>query len=131
MMRFGIALIGAVVASLALAPSAASAPRVIDAYCSPTGDFCQSVFIHDRMLKLEMRQFPLRGPYAICVKPPRNQPLACKKFRWRKAGPMLAGRVTAARHFPIRARGVYRVAWFTSDGQSFFRVGRVLQFRRR
>lgn len=83
--------------------------------------------------KIGMRlvaQFKELRPYAICVKPPTSK-RTCKLFRWRRSGPILAGRVTAVRHFPLARRGRHRVARFSFAGGRPLRIGRVLELRRR
>lgn len=125
-----IAAAGALVAILVLAvtaPGAGATLRPIDSHCSPSGDFCQGIFRKDERIKFDMAQFPFRGKYQLCVKPPR-QKRSCGKFKWhRKTGSLFRSRVDFARNFPSKGRGLYRVTWRV-DGT---KVGKTLRFRKR
>ena len=110
----------------ALTPAAAQGAKTIDSYCSPSGDYCQYVIRNKGKIKFEMRQFPLRGKYTLCVKPPRET-YTCKNFRWRRSGPILKSTVTFSRHFPSKKRGRYKVQWRSTDG---YRIGKTLSFRK-
>ena len=110
-----------------LIPATAQGAKLIDSYCSPTGDYCQYVIRKEGKIKFEMRQFPLRGEYNLCVKPPRES-FTCKTFRWRKSGPIFKSTVTFSRHFPSKKRGRYKVQWRSTDG---FKIGKTLSFRKR
>jgi hypothetical protein len=120
-------VIAAVLLALTAIPSTAQGAKLIDSYCSPTGDYCQYVLRKKGTIRLEMRQFPLRGKYGLCVKPPRET-FTCKTFRWRKSGPIFKSSVTFARHFPSKKRGRYKVQWRSTDG---YRIGKTLLFRKR
>jgi hypothetical protein len=109
-----------------VAPTTAQGAKTIDSYCSPSGDYCQFVLRNKGKIKFEMRQFPLRGKYNLCVKPPRET-FTCKTFRWRRSGPIFKSTVTFSRHFPSNKRGRYKVSWRTTDG---YRIGRTLTFRK-
>jgi hypothetical protein len=116
-----------VVMALIAGPSTAQGARLIDSYCSPSGDYCQYVIRKQGKIKFEMRQFPLRGKYSLCVKPPRES-FTCKTFRWRKSGPIFKGTVTFSRHFPAAKPGRYKVQWRLPGGH---RIGKTLSFRKR
>lgn len=113
--------------TLAFMPATAQAAKTIDYYCSPTGDYCQFVYRKSGTIRLEMRQFPLRGSYTLCVNPPREGS-TCKSFRWRRSGPIFKSTVTFARHFPSKERGRYKVSWYSPDD---FKIGKTLKFRKR
>lgn len=108
-----------------LIPATAEA-RVVESYCSPSGDFCQYIMRKDNRIKFEMRQFPLRGKYRLCVKPP-GRGFTCKSFRWRRSGPIFKSVIDFNRQFPSKRKGRYRVQWRTSDG---FKLGKTLSFRK-
>ena len=120
-------VLSGLIAALSFGPKEAQASKVINSYCSPSGDFCQYILRSDGKIKLEMRQFPLRGNYKLCVKPP-GRGYTCKSFRWKKSGPIFKSTVTLARHFPSKGSGRYKVQWKTADG---FKLGKTLSFRKR
>ena len=113
--------------AMAAIPATAQGAKIIDYYCSPSGDYCQVVLRKKGKIKLEMRQFPLRGKYNLCVKPPRET-FTCKTFRWRRSGPIFKSTVTFSRYFPSKKRGRYKVSWRTTDG---YKIGKTLSFRKR
>jgi hypothetical protein len=119
-------LLFTVLLAMTAIPVSAQGAKTIDSYCSPSGDYCQFVIRKKGRIKLEMRQFPLRGKYNLCVKPPRET-FTCKTFRWQRSGPIFKSTVTFSRHFPSKKRGRYKVLWRTTDG---FRLGKTLSFRK-
>jgi hypothetical protein len=115
------------VLALGFAGSAEASTKTIDAYCSPSGDYCQGVFRENGRIKLRMSQFPLRGKYQLCVKPPR-QSQSCNKFRWRKKKMgVYRGGVDFASHYPSKQKGLYKVSWRSSGSK----IGKTLRFRKR
>jgi hypothetical protein len=107
--------------------TAEASTKTIDSYCSPSGDFCQGVFREGGRIKLKMSQFPLRGKYQLCVKPPR-QAQSCNKFRWRKKkmGVYRSG-VDFATYYPSKQKGLYKVRWRSSGSK----IGKTMRFRKR
>lgn len=112
--------------ALGFAGTAGASTKTVDTYCSPSGDYCQGVFREDGRIKLRMSQFPFRGKYQLCVKPPRSS-RSCSKFRWRKKKlGLFRGGVDFASHFPSKRKGLYRVSWRTSGTK----IGKTLRFRK-
>jgi hypothetical protein len=122
----GAVLLACLAAAVSLVPAGAQASKVVNSYCSPSGDFCQYILRSNGKIKLEMRQFPLRGNYKLCVKPP-GRGYSCRVFRWKKSGPIFKSTVTFSRHFPSRKAGRYKVQWRTADG---YKLGKSLSFRK-
>jgi hypothetical protein len=121
---FVTALIG--LFALGLTGTAEASTKTVDAYCSPSGDFCQGIFREDGRIKLRMSQFPFRGKYQLCVKPPRKSQ-SCNRFRWRKKKlGLFRGGVDFARHYPSKQKGRYKVTWRVSGSK----VGKTLKFRK-
>jgi hypothetical protein len=48
--------------------SAGAAPRPLDSYCSPTGDFCIGVFGPKANPEFRLQTFSFTGQYKLCVK---------------------------------------------------------------
>jgi hypothetical protein len=115
-----------VAAALLFASTASARLRVVDHFFDRAGDYALYVLRDNGRIKFEIRQFPFRGTYKLCVKPPRH-PVECHLFRFHRKGPIFVSRVDFARHFPHRFRGRYRVGW-TVDG---FHLRKSLHFRKR
>jgi hypothetical protein len=114
-------------ACLLASPAPASAERVLDSYCSPSGDYCTVVVRSHGRIKLVLRTFSFRGSYELCVRPP-GLSRECKSFRlFATRHGIYASRVDLARNFASSPRGRYAVSW-RYEG---FRVGRALHFRKR
>ena len=58
---------------------AQAAPKIVDSYCSPTGDFCQSVVRKDGRLRANISTFSFSGIYRLCVRAPGTA-WNCKTF---------------------------------------------------
>jgi hypothetical protein len=102
-----------------------SSPALADAYCSPTGDYCQGVLKRHGTWRVSMNTFSFRGRIQVCVTAPRNS-VTCHRFRLRAEGHSLYGfNVRWRRHFPDGGRGRYTVR-FAQDGH---RIGKLLHFR--
>ena len=120
-------LIGVFAFGFSSTAEASAKTKIIDSYCSPSGDFCQGVIRKNGRIKLVMDQFPLRGKFQLCVKPPR-QSQSCNKFRWRKKkGSLYRRGVDFASNYPSRQKGLYKVSWRSSGSK----VGETLRFRKR
>lgn len=108
----------------AVTPSSA-APKPIDTYCSPSGDYCNGLF-RQNGVRAKISTFSFRGYYGICVRS-RMTGRDCKDFRLRRdSDGIFQGSVGLARHFNIRPRGRYAVTW-TYGGS---RIGKKLNFRK-
>jgi hypothetical protein len=110
------------IAVLCNAP-AAHAARVLDSYCSPSGDYCTSVTVNGGRVKLNIATFSFTGRYRICVRGPRNK--RCHRFHLRRNGELYVDRVDWANNFPSAALGTYHVSWHKFGA----RLGRVLSWR--
>jgi hypothetical protein len=118
------AVIGACL--LALLPATAGArPRWESSYCSPTGDYCDGVYV-ERTRHFRFTTFSLRGRMRVCVRAPSRK-VDCRRFRLRYIGHALYEvDVRWRKHFPYRGRGRYTVRF----SQGMFRAP-ALHFRAR
>ena len=88
----------------------ASANKAVDSYCSPTGDWCQGVFREGGHIKFRIDTFSFRGPYKLCVKPPK-EPRECRTFKLvHKSGGIYGSKIDFARNFSHRRNGRYAVS---------------------
>ncbi len=105
----------------------ASANKAVDSYCSPTGDWCQGVFREGGHIKFRIDTFSFRGPYKLCVKPPK-EPRECRTFKLvHKSGGIYGSKIDFARNFSHRRNGRYAVSWH----QEGFHIGPKLHFSKR
>lgn len=127
MKMFFTAVVLSLVALAAMTSSPASAEtKVLDTYCSPTGDFCQGLFRKSGRVRAELSTFSFRGEVELCVNPPGGS-TNCKDFRLRSSSQgIYKSSVALSKHFDLRGRGRYSVAW----KQSGFRIGTKLHFRK-
>jgi hypothetical protein len=104
----------------------ASAHHRPTAYCSPSGDVCQSTRKADGVRKLRITlAAKYFGRYRLCVIAP-DDVRTCEEFRIRKSGEVYGSSVRWSRHFPRSGPGAYDVRWQTLPGRD--RVGRLLGF---
>lgn len=119
----GLALL--VTSMLLTAAPAKAAPKPIDTYCSPSGDYCHGLF-RQNGVRAKFSTFSFRGSYGICVRS-RMTGRDCKYFWLRRDNDgIYQGSVGLARNFNIRPRGRYAVTW-TYGGS---RIGKKLHFRK-
>jgi hypothetical protein len=120
-----VALAAAVAFALLASPASAVPPR--KAYCSPTGDYCTSVYrTKAGAIRLRIATFSFRGRYRLCVVAPKRakgKRLSCKRFRLRRRGSLYVSDVGWRRHFPNKGRGIYQVAWFKFGNRLGPRLG--------
>lgn len=111
--------------AIGLVPVAAQAHHRPTAYCSPSGDVCQSTRKVDgvRVLRITLAA-KYFGRYDLCVTDPDDQ-RTCERFRIRKRGAAYGSTVRWKNHFPRGGPGAYDVRWRMLDGQ---RIGRLLGF---
>jgi hypothetical protein len=96
--------------------SAASGPKTIASYCSPSGDVCYGVISRGGAVYLEIttaaRYF---GRYKLCVRPPGGGATGlqrCGSFPVvRRSGSLWGSSVKYSRQFPVTGPGTYRVTW--------------------
>lgn len=104
-----VCLLTITAASLLLVwPAQAGAARVLDSYCSPSGDFCTSVSVVNGRVRLKIGTFSFDGPYMLCVRGPRNK--RCHSFRL-SSGDIHSDRVDWAHNFPSGEPGNYHASW--------------------
>lgn len=107
-------------AALAAAPFAGA--RVVDNYCSPSGDFCTSVEKQDETIKLRIATFSFRGDFDLCVKPDRSEK-ECREFGLHERGDLYARSVNWARKFEP-GPGRFSATWHVGGK----RIGPPLHF---
>lgn len=114
-----------VLSGLLLVVGSASAGDKTNGYCSPSGDFCQSVKGTGSKTTFYLGTFSFRGKIDICVKPP-NVSSECHTFKLHKTGDgIYASTVRWSRHFDSHGKGKYRVSWYHGSDK----LGQSLTFR--
>ncbi len=95
------------------------------AYCSESGDVCQSTRKVNGVRKLRIATAAKYFErYRLCVTAPDDS-TACRKGRMRKDGPVYRGGMRWRERFPHKGPGAYIVKWkFLSGGK----IGRTLGF---
>ena len=96
-----------------------------NAYCSPSGDVCQSTQKVDGVRKLRIgTAAKYFGRYKLCVTAPDDS-TACRRGRMHKDGSIWRGSMAWRERFPHKGPGAYTVKWkYVSGGQ----IGRTLGF---
>lgn len=121
-------LIAALVASSLLVPVQAVADHKPNAYCSPSGDLCQSTQKIDGTRKLTIgTAAKYFGRFKLCVTAPDGSH-ECKKFRMREEGPIWARSVSWSANYPDKGKGAYIVRWRAIEGDA--KYGRTLGFHK-
>jgi hypothetical protein len=124
-MRLTVAL---VVGVSAVAPPAASAKaRVVDGYCSPSGDYCTSILKKaDGTIVFTIRAFAnYFGKAMACVK---KQTRVCHTTSPEKGDVLYEWRIRWQGRYPKEGAGRYKVRW--RDASSGAAIGPALYFRR-
>lgn len=115
------------VATIAIAgfsTTAEAAPNPVDSYCSPTGDYCQSIVRQNGRLRAKISTFSFTGTYQLCVRTPRAG-TDCNLFRLRRdSHDIYQGSIGLSRHFNLQPSGRYTVTWRYSG----YRLGKALHF---
>ncbi|MDP9385629.1 MAG: hypothetical protein M3P50_10445 [Actinomycetota bacterium] len=94
---------------LASAAPAEAGRRVEDSYCSPSGDYCESVFRKRGVRFLAFATFSLRGSLRVCVTPPQGE-ATCRKRRMREtADGVYELQMRWSTSFARAGKGRYRV----------------------
>lgn len=114
--------IAGLLAALVMSSSADAA--ILDARCSPTGDYCTAIKDKGGPIRLIIVGFPFEGSYKLCVDPPRLRK-DCDKFRF-KGGRVPKGDVSLGGNFPHKPHGRYKVSWYWNGSK----VGPTLHFNR-
>jgi hypothetical protein len=111
---------------LAIQPVARAHHRP-NAYCSPSGDICQSAREVNGVRKLQItlaaRYF---SRYQLCVVAPDDS-RTCRTLEIERQGEFYGDSVRWAARFPDEDRGGYTVIWKFTSGD---RIGRKLGFHR-
>ena len=104
--------VGLVLSLVVLAFGAAVAPaKVIDGYCSPTGDYCTSAVIRHGATYLGISTFSFTGKYQLCTVTEDGHGRRCKRFRLRKNGDLYRSFVRFEKHFSPEEIGNYCASW--------------------
>lgn len=111
-----------------LAAQADSSSRVLDSYCSPSGDYCTSITRSAKgQIVLSLRTFAFTDKYKLCVEAPvRKEPRECG-YWWLKdrGNGVYVSNVLMRDHFFFKGPGQYRITWWYGDGN---RLGKPLSF---
>lgn len=123
MRRFATLTLTVVLMAIPLRAEASHRPT---AYCSPSGDICQSTRKVDgiRWLRIGL-QAKYFDRYRLCVRAPDGS-RACRRFAIRDQGATFGSSVRWGRYFPNKGPGPYVVVWWTGGHQ----VGERLGFHR-
>lgn len=117
-------LLATIAAIVAAASTAQAAPKPVDSYCSPTGDYCQGIVRQNGRLRAKLSTFSFTGTYQLCVRTPRVG-TDCNLFRLRRdSNGIYQGSIGLSRHFNLRPAGRYTVTWRYSGS----RLGKSLHF---
>ena len=117
-------LLATIAAIVAAASTAQAAPKPVDSYCSPTGDYCQGIVRQNGTLRAKLSTFSFTGTYQLCVRTPRVG-TDCNLFRLRRdSNGIYQGSIGLSRHFNLRPAGRYTVTWRYSGS----RLGKSLHF---
>lgn len=118
----------AAISAFPLAAQAGAPSRVLDSYCSPSGDYCTSIARSAKgKIVLGLRSFAFTDKYKLCVEAPvRQQPRECGYF-WTvdRGNGLYVSNVVMRDHFFFKGAGRYRITWWYGDGN---RLGKPLSF---
>jgi hypothetical protein len=107
-------------------PGATAAPKPLDSYCSPTGDYCIGVFGPKSDPVFELRTFSLTDQYKLCLKDGRyERQCGWWKLKHDKHG-IYKSRVRLQKSYFLEDDGPYIVSAFYGDSES--QLGRGLRF---
>ena len=119
-----VAALAALIAIASGTSTAQAAPKPVDSYCSPTGDYCQGIVRQNGRLRAKLSTFSFTGTYQLCVRTPRVGS-DCNLFRLRRdSNGIYQGSIGLSRHFNLRPAGRYTVTWRYSGS----RLGKSLHF---
>ncbi len=111
-----------------LAARAGAPSRVLDSYCSPSGDYCTSVSSSAKgQIFFSLRTFALTDKYKLCVEAPvRQEPRECG-YWWTvdRGNGLYVSNVRMGEHFFFKGPGRYRITWWYGDAK---RLGKPLHF---
>ncbi len=115
----------AVVSSTAI-PAASAASKVVDSYCSPSGDYCTLILKKaDGAIVFSIRAFAnYFGKAQACVK---KETRACHSTAPRQDHGLYFWNIRHAGNYPNEGPGEYKVRWRDSGENA---IGPALYFRR-
>ena len=117
-------LLAAAASALLLAFAGTASAKLLDSYCSPSGDYCTSVVQKHGRVKLHFGTFNFRGHYRVCVRGPhRTRVCHSSKLRHHRYD-IYSDQIDWARRFPHRTDGTYHVSWYKG-----VKVSPTLKFR--
>ena len=116
----------AAVVSLTALPAASAASKVVDSYCSPTGDYCTQIIKKaDGSIVFSIRAFAnYFGQAEACVK---KDTRVCRSTSPRKDNGLYFWNIRRQGNYPNEGPGEYKVRWRDSGGNA---IGPALFFRR-
>jgi len=105
---------------------AAAAGKMVDSYCSPTGDYCTAIHKKaDGTRIFEVRSFPkLFGEVNVCV---TKRTRVCHSARLNKGPHIWFFHIRWQGNYPKEGFGRYKVRWVLPSGDA---LGKALYFRR-
>jgi len=112
--------------SLTTVPAASAASKVVDSYCSPSGDYCSLILKKaDGSIVFSIRAFAnYFGQATACVK---KDTRACHTTSPRKDGGLFFWNIRRQGNYPNEGPGEYTVRWRDSGGNA---IGPALSFNR-
>lgn len=124
--RIGIPLaLAAVAAAFCLVAAFPANAPARSSYCSASGDYCEGAVRVKGRIVLRFSTFSLRGPLKVCV---TKRTRACRTPRLRSIGnDVYRATIRWRSNFPYEGHGIYRVRWYTRQGNP---LGILLRFRR-
>ena len=125
-----LTIVAAASGFITTAAPAASRPKTIASYCSPSGDVCFGVFNRSGAVYLEISTAASYfSRYRLCVRPPAGATAGrerCGSFPvFRRQGSGSSSSVKYTRQFPVVGPGTYRVTWKLGAAP----LGPTLRFR--
>lgn len=106
----GIAAAAASATLFAIGAAPAEA-KLVDGYCSPTGDYCTSVVQRSDETFLGISTFSFTGKYTLCTRTAEGADRECKRFRLHKDGDMYRSFVKFTAHFSPEGSDRYCASW--------------------
>ncbi|MDX6581638.1 MAG: hypothetical protein QOI10_822 [Solirubrobacterales bacterium] len=101
---------GALVASAGAAAPDTGKRSALDAYCSPTGDYCLKITNPEgAVVKLQIKSLAFSGAYTLCVRGPDAK--NCRNYSLSHQGNGYADSVGLLSQFGYQGPGIYRVTW--------------------
>jgi hypothetical protein len=121
-----LSVVVATVVSLTAIPAASAASRVVDSYCSPSGDYCTLIVKKaDGSIVFSIRAFAnYFGRATACVK---KETRACHSTTPRKDGGLYFWNIRREGNYPKEGPGEYKMRWSYAGGSP---IGPALCFRR-